>query len=316
MIDDEVQDGNEAGEAPKAPKVPGPRKAGTVAVVGRPNVGKSTLVNALVGTKVAIVSDKPQTTRRRVLGIRNSPEGQMVFVDTPGLHKPLHRLNKLMLDEAYEAIREEDVRLLVIDASAEWGGGDRFSLKILAKAPPPRLAVLNKIDLVEKNRLLPLMAQLSDAKIFDEIVPISALTGDGLAQLTAALLSHLPEGDELFPQETITTTDDATRVAEIVREKFLERTREEIPYGLGVVVRSYREDEERKLTVVTLDVIVEKDNHKGIVLGRGGSMIKDAGTAARLELEKVFGGRFHIELTVVVKPGWREDTRFLTELTS
>ena len=294
----------------------GVRRSGTVGVVGRPNAGKSTLVNALVGQKVAIVSDKPQTTRRRILGIRTAEEGQIVFVDTPGLHKPLHRLNRVMLDEALEAIQEVDLRLLVVDASEAPGGGERYALEVLAKSPAPRVAVLNKIDLVPKPMLLPRLAELGQRGVFEEIVPISALTGDGLDRLLAVLYRHLPEGDELYPRETVTTTADAVRIAEVIREKLLERTREEIPYGLGVVVESLRRDEERSLTVVSATVVVDKENHRRIVIGVGGSVVKDAGTAARKELEATFGTRFYVELFVKAVPGWREDARFLSTLTS
>jgi GTPase len=292
------------------------RRSGTVAVIGRPNAGKSTLVNALVGQKVAIVSDKPQTTRRRILGIRTAPEGQVVFVDTPGLHKPLHRLNRVMQDESIEAIREVDVRLLVVDAAVPTGGGDRYTFDLLAKAEPPRIALLNKIDRVEKRVLLPRMAELGALGIFDDIVPVSALRGDGLDLLLPLLYRHLPEGDDLFPEGTVTTTVETVRYAEIIREKFLERTREEIPYGLGVVIDDVARDERKNLTVVMATVIVDKDNHRKIVLGSGGRMIRDSGTAARMELEKTFGGRFFLDLNVRSRPGWREDPQFLTTLTS
>lgn len=293
------------------------RRSGTIAVVGRPNAGKSTLVNALVGTKVAIVSDKPQTTRRRILAILTTEEGQAVFVDTPGLHKPLHRLNKIMLDEAMEAVHEVDLRVLVVDASAAAGGGDRFALDLVARAPAPRVVVLNKIDLLrKKDDLLPRMAEMGAMGVFEEILPISARTGEGLDRLLPVLLGLLPEGDDLYPADTVTTTEEKVRWAEIIREKFLERVREEIPYGLGVVVELSRKDEAKGLTVVTATVVVDKENHKGIVLGAGGKMIKEAGTAARLELEKTFGGRFFLELNVAARPGWREDSRFIHELTS
>ncbi|MEO8585864.1 MAG: GTPase Era, partial [Acidobacteriota bacterium] len=262
------------------------RRAGTVAVVGRPNAGKSTLLNALVGTKVAIVSDKPQTTRRRLLGIRTDAEGQIVFVDTPGLHKPLHRLNKGMMGEALEALREEDVRLLVVDVSVPSGGGDRFALDLLARAEGPRIAVLNKIDQVSRAALLPRMAAISQAGIFEDIVPVSALTGEGLDLLLPVLRRHLPEGEDLFPATAVTNSDTKTRAAELIREKFLERTREEIPYGLGVFVEEIRRDEEKDLTVIKATVVVDRDSHKGIVLGAGGRLLREAGTAARLELEK------------------------------
>ena len=292
------------------------RRAGTVAVVGRPNAGKSTLVNALVGTKVAIVSDKPQTTRRRLLGIRTDTEGQIVFVDTPGLHKPLHRLNKAMMGEALEALREEDVRLLVVDVSVPSGGGDRFALDLLARADGPRIAVLNKIDQVSRAALLPRMEAVSRAGIFEDIVPISALTGEGLDVLVPILRRHLPEGDDLFPASKVTNSDTKTRAAELIREKFLERTREEIPYGLGVFVEEIRRDETKDLTVIKATVVVDRDSHKGIVLGAGGRLLREAGTAARLELEQALGGRFYLELLVAARPGWREDPRFLDTLTS
>ena len=292
------------------------RRAGTVAVVGRPNAGKSTLVNALVGTKVAIVSDKPQTTRRRLLGIRTDTEGQIVFVDTPGLHKPLHRLNKAMMGEALEALREEDVRLLVVDVSVPSGGGDRFALDLLARADGPRIAVLNKIDQVSKAALLPRMEAVSRAGIFEDIVPISALTGEGLDVLVPVLRRHLPEGEDLYPASTVTNSDTKTRAAELIREKFLERTREEIPYGLGVFVEEIRRDETKDLTVIKATVVVDRDSHKGIVLGAGGRLLREAGTAARLELEQALGGRFYLELLVAARPGWREDPRFLGTLTS
>lgn len=292
------------------------RRAGTVAVAGRPNAGKSTLVNALVGTKVAIVSDKPQTTRRRVLGMLDRPEGQVVFVDTPGLHKPLHRLNRVMLDEAMEAILDVDLVLLVIDAAEAEGAGDRHAVELVGKAKPPRIAVLNKVDLVSKPKLLPRMAALAATGLFDEIVPVSAATGDGLEGLPELLLRYLPEGDDLYPAGTVTTSDERTRVAELIREKFLERTREEIPYGLGVVVEEWVVDETKGMTRVTATLVVDKENHKRIVIGLGGQLIRDAGTAARLEIEKTFGRRFFLDLHVVARPGWREDPRFLGTLSS
>ena len=293
------------------------RRSGTVAVVGRPNAGKSTLVNALVGEKVAIVSDKPQTTRRRILGIRNAPEGQIVFVDTPGLHKPMHRLNKAMMNEALEAIREVDLRLLVVDVSVPAGGGDRWVAEFFARVPRPNVVLLNKIDRVAvKSSLLPRMAALAGTQAFEEIVPGSALTGDGLEALLEILLRYLPEGDELFPVETVTTTDLKTRYAETIREKFLERTREEIPYGLGVVIDEVGRDEAKNMTIVMATVVVDRENHRRIVLGTGGRLLRDSGMAARLDLERTFGGRFFLDLTVAARPGWREDARFLAGLTS
>ncbi|MBK8597143.1 MAG: GTPase Era [Holophagales bacterium] len=292
------------------------RRAGTVAVAGRPNAGKSTLVNALVGTKVAIVSDKPQTTRRRVLGMLNRPDGQIVFVDTPGLHRPLHRLNRGMLDEAMEAILDVDLVVLVIDAADREGAGDRHALELVGKASSPRICILNKVDLVAKPKLLPRMAALQATGLFQEIVPVSALSGDGLAGLPELILKYLPEQEDLYPADTVTMSDEKTRVAELIREKFLERTREEIPYGLGVVVEEWKVDEVKNLTLVTATLVVDKENHKRIVIGLGGQLIRDAGTAARIEIEKTFGKRFFLDLHVVARPGWREDPRFLGTLSS
>ncbi|MGZ5429443.1 MAG: GTPase Era, partial [Thermoanaerobaculia bacterium] len=196
------------------------------------------------------------------------------------------------------------------------GGGDRFALDLLAHAPAPRIAVLNKIDRVSKASLLPRMAALGEAGIFEEIVPVSALTGEGLDALVSALRRHLPEGEDLFPSSTLTTADPRTRAAELIREKFLERTREEIPYGLGVLVEEWKRDEAKNLTVVKATVVVDRDGHKGIVLGAGGRLLREAGTAARLELERALGGRFFLDLVVAARPGWREDPRFLEALTS
>ena len=220
------------------------------------------------------------------------------------------------MGEALEALREEDIRLLVVDVSVPSGGGDRFALDLLARAPAPRIAVLNKIDRVSKASLLPRMAALGEAGIFEEIVPVSALTGEGLDALVSALRRHLPEGEDLFPGATVTTADPRTRAAELIREKFLERTREEIPYGLGVLVEEWRRDEAKNLTVVKATVVVDRDGHKGIVLGAGGRLLREAGTAARLELERTLGGRFFLDLVVAARPGWREDPRFLEALTS
>jgi GTP-binding protein Era len=203
-----------------------------------------------------------------------------------------------------------------VDVSVPSGGGDRFVLDLLARAPAPRIAVLNKIDRVSKASLLPRMAALGEAGIFEEIVPVSALSGEGLDALVSALRRHLPEGEDLFPGATVTTADPRTRAAELIREKFLERTREEIPYGLGVLVEEWRRDEAKNLTVVRATVVVDRDGHKGIVLGAGGRLLREAGTAARLELERALGGRFFLDLVVAARPGWREDPRFLEALTS
>jgi GTP-binding protein Era len=209
-----------------------------------------------------------------------------------------------------------DLRCLVVDVSVPSGGGDRFAVDLMSKSPSPRIAILNKIDRIARPALLPRMAALAEGRVFDEIVPVSALTGEGLEILPATLLRYLPEGDELFPEDVVTTSIPKVRYAEIIREKFLERTREEIPYGLGVVIDDIGRDEAKNLTVVMATVVVDKDNHRRIVLGSGGRLLRDSGTAARLELEQTFGGRFFLDLNVSSRPGWREDARFLADLTS
>jgi GTP-binding protein Era len=203
-----------------------------------------------------------------------------------------------------------------VDVSVPSGGGDRFALDLLARAEGPRVAVLNKIDQVGRAALLPRLAAIAQAGIFEDIVPVSALTGEGLDILLPVLRRHLPEGENLFPATSVTNSDTKTRAAELIREKFLERTREEIPYGLGVFVEEIRRDEAKDLTVIKATVVVDRDSHKGIVLGAGGSLLREAGTAARLELERALGGRFYLELLVAARPGWREDPRFLDTLTS
>jgi len=203
-----------------------------------------------------------------------------------------------------------------VDASVPAGGGDRFVLDLLKDAPAPRLCALNKIDLLKKEKLLPRLAALGETGLFDAIVPVSALTGEGVDALLGELRRRLPEGEALFPGGVVTTSDERTRIAETIREKFLERTREEIPYGLGVLVDDVRKDSVRNLTVVKATIVVDRDSHKGIVLGAGGGMLKNAGMAARADLERTFGGRFFLELVVAARPGWREDPRFLADLTS
>jgi GTP-binding protein Era len=205
---------------------------------------------------------------------------------------------------------------LVIDVSVSTGKGDEFVLELFDKMPRPRIAVLNKVDLVEKHLLLPRMAALSARNIFEELVPVSALKEDNLETLRALLFKYLPEGDELYPAGTLTTSPEESRAAEIIREKFLNRTREEIPYGLGVVIEEMAPGSDKNITVIRAAIVVDRESHKKIVLGRAGSLIKECGMEARLELEKTFSRRFYLELVVMARPGWREDPRFLSRLTS
>jgi GTP-binding protein Era len=289
-------------------------KSGSVSVIGRPNAGKSTLVNRIVGEKVAIVSDKPQTTRKRILGIARRPGAELALVDTPGIHRPEHRMNAAMVRDATDALETSDVVLCVVDAAGKPGTGDDFVLSLVSKAGAPAILALNKIDLVPKESLLPMIAAFAGRGLFQEIVPVSAKTGDGVERLAGLLAERLPDGEASYPEDYLTATPESEWVAEVIREKLLERTREELPFASAVVVEAVREDEAKGLTVVTASIVVEREGQKGIVVGKGGAMIRDIGTAARAELEAETGRRFFLELTVRVREDWRDDEGFLSRI--
>lgn len=292
-------------------------RAGYVSLIGRPNAGKSTLLNRIVGAKVAIVSDKPQTTRTRILGVKHgSPErpGQIVFVDTPGIHRPMHRMNVRMVDHAVETISQVDVLVVVLDASIRTGRGDRFVLDLLDRAKAPVILALNKIDLIAKHRLLPLMDWYRQQREFAGLVPVSALTGDGVSGLEGEVWNQLPEGEPLFPDDYVTDQPERVVVAETVREKLLRETRAELPFASAVVVDRFEEPDPRGVMRLYCSIVVDRGTHKPIVLGRGGSRIKRVGTEAREELERLFGTRVYLDLHVRVRPGWRESERMLREL--
>jgi GTP-binding protein Era len=284
-------------------------RAGEVAVVGRPNVGKSTLVNRLVGEKVAIVSDKPQTTRKRILGIARRPGAEIALVDTPGIHRPDHRMNAAMVRDASEALSTADLVLLVVDGAEE--GRERRVIEMVARAGTPTILALNKIDLVAKEKLLPVIAEYATRHPFLEIVPISAKTGDGVERLAELLVANLPERGPAYPDDFLSATSEAEWAAEVIREKLLERTRQELPFASTVVVERMTRDEERDVTVIFASIVVEREGQKAIVIGRGGSMIREIGTAARAELEERSGGKYFLDLNVKVRADWRDDERFL-----
>ena len=290
-------------------------KSGFVSFIGRPNAGKSTLLNRLVGTKLAIVSDKPQTTRNRILGVRNYPDAQVVFLDTPGIHRPLHRMNVRMVDTAMDTIREVDVLGLVVDAAEPPGKGDRFVLDLVKDTQAPVFLILNKIDLMKKSRLLPLMQQYSELGDFAEIVPVSAATGDNVDRLEQAIIDRLPEGDALYPPDYLTDQPERFFAGEIVREKLLQFTHAEIPFSSAVVVDRFEEAEgDKGILKLYCTIVVERESQKPIVVGRGGDMIKRIGTAAREDLEKFFATRVFLDLHVRVKSEWREDDNVLNEI--
>ena len=289
-------------------------KAGFVSFLGRPNAGKSTLLNRIVGQKLAIVSDKPQTTRTRVVGVKNYPEGQIVFVDTPGVHKPTHRMNVRMVDVALEAMRDVDVLALVVDVSVKLGTGDRFMLDLVKGTGTPAILVLNKVDLVAKPRLLPIMDHYQQAHPFVEIVPVSAEDGTNVELLESLFLKHLPGGDPLYPPDYLTDQTDRFFVAEIVREQVLRLTHDELPFSTAVVVDRFDDTSERGLVQLYCTILVERESQKPIVIGKGGAMIKAIGTAARSELMTHFERSVYLDLHVKVKSEWRDDERLLDEM--
>ena len=290
-------------------------KSGFVALVGRPNAGKSTLLNRFVGQKVAIVSDKPQTTRHRIVGVRNASGAQMVFVDTPGIHKPLHRMNQRMVDAAADALRDADVVVLVIDATGEPGGGDSFVVEMLTRANVKPIIALNKIDRVDKPKLLPLMAHYSSALPARAILPLSAINGEGVDVLESEIVQALPEGDPLYPEDYLTDQSERTLAAELVREKVLRHTRDELPYTTAVIIDRFEEaTEPGGVTRIYASILVESDSQKPIVIGKGGEMIKRIGTEARQDLERMLDGRVHLDLHVKVREDWRDNTRLLDDM--
>jgi GTP-binding protein Era len=289
-------------------------KSGLVSFVGRPNAGKSTLLNRIVGHKLAIVSDKPQTTRTRIVGVKNYPEGQVVFVDTPGVHKPTHRMNVRMVDLALESMREVDVVTLVVDVSVKEGPGDRRMLEMMKELTAPVILALNKVDLINKNRLLPILDRYQEAHEFVEFVPLSALDGTNVDVLERLFLQYLPEGEPLYPADYVTDQPDRFIAAEIIREQVLQLTRDELPHSTAVVIDRFEEPDAGGLLTLYSTILVERESQKPIVVGRGGSMIKQIGTAARLELERFFGSRVFLDLHVKVKSEWRDDERVLDDL--
>ena len=289
-------------------------KAGFISLVGRPNAGKSSLLNKIIGTKLAIVSDKPQTTRNRIIGVKSYPSGQAVFMDTPGIHRPLHRMNVRMVEMALDSIRRVDVLGVIVDAAEMIGGGDRFILQQLRRVKSPVFLVLNKIDLIAKPKLLPMIDWYRQRYEFEEIVPVSALVGDGVPKLESLLLKHLPDGDPLYPEDYLTNQPEKFFVAETVREKLLQHTHAEIPFSSAVVVDQFQEVDERGIIRLHCSIIVEQASQKPIVVGRGGSMVKTIGMEARKELESFFDTKVYLALHVKVRSDWRESDRLLNDL--
>ena len=289
-------------------------RAGYVAFIGRPNAGKSTLLNRLVGEKIAAVSNKPQTTRFKILGIVNRPDGQLVLVDTPGVHKPGYELNRRMMAAVHDALMSVDLICLIRDASVSTGNGDRFVLDLVNRAEKPAMLLLNKSDkLKDKSKLLPLIEWYQQQHDWQAIIPISALKGDQLEQLMAEIIRHLPEGEPIFTADELTDQPLRAIVPEIVREKILETTGEEIPYVTAVVTEKWEEVRE-DFTRIYCTIFVERESQKKIIIGHGAQRLKQIGMHARRQIEELLGHRCHLELFVKVEADWRERDHLLNEM--
>jgi GTP-binding protein Era len=288
-------------------------RSGFVSLVGRPNAGKSTLLNALVGQKVAIVADKPQTTRTSIQGVLTLPTAQIVFLDTPGIHKPDTPLNKRMMNVVRDALEERDLLLFLADAAVPFQAEDRRAMEVLHKTDTPAVLVLNKVDLVkEKARLLPVIEQYKSIFEFADYVPVSAVKGGGLDELRKVILEHLPEGPAYFPEDHVTDQPERFLAAELIREKVLQATRQEVPHAVAVMVDKW--EETPRITRIFATIRVERPGQKAILIGSKGSTLKKIGTLARQEMERIFGVKIYLDLHIRVQPGWREQAAFLNTL--
>ncbi|WP_434511382.1 GTPase Era [Desulfitobacterium sp. AusDCA] len=287
-------------------------RSGFVSVIGRPNAGKSTLLNQLLGQKVLIMSDKPQTTRNKIQCIFTEERGQVIFLDTPGIHKPKHKLGKFMVDAAIESLREVDLILYMVDASAEFGSGEEYIINAVKQVKTPCILVLNKIDLLKKEQVLKLIQDYSKLADFLAIVPISAKTGENKDELLKVIFSQLQEGPMYYPEDEVTDQPERFIMAELVREKVLQLTRDEVPHSIAVVVESV--EEKATLVKVRALIIVERDSQKGIIIGQGGKLLKEIGRLARQDIETLLGSKVFLELWVKVKKDWRNRIDNLREL--
>jgi GTP-binding protein Era len=287
-------------------------KSGFVSIVGRPNSGKSTLLNRLVGEKVSIVTEKPQTTRHVVRGIVTRPEGQITFLDTPGIHKPVHRMNERMMKSVRDSLGDVDLILLIVDAAAKFGQGEAFTLELLKSSPTKKFLLLNKIDRMQKQDLLPIIDRYSKLGNFEEIIPIAALTGENIDVLISQIFKYLAEGPMFYAADQISDQNERTIAGEMIREKLIHLTEEELPYSTAVVINRFEEAE--KICRIYADVFVERESQKAIVIGKGGQKLKEVGTEARKELEVFLGRKVFLELHVKVRKGWRDDEDMLRTL--
>ena len=290
-----------------------PFRSGFVAIVGRPNVGKSTLLNQLLGEKVAIVTPKPQTTRNQIRGIRTAPGSQVIFLDTPGIHRARSLINRRMVEVAKSTLREVDLTLWLVDATKGLVREDEDIARLLEESGKDALVLLNKIDLVSKLKLLPVIDRISSLFPGREIVPISALKGENLGLLVELILKSLPEGPRYYPEDDITDQTERFIAAEMIREKIFLLMREEIPYGVAVVIEEFSEKPEKDLVVIKAAIHTERESHKPILIGKKGAMLKEIGSQARKELEGLLGCKVYLELFVKVDRGWTQDPNAIKE---
>ena len=287
-------------------------KSGFIGLVGRPNVGKSTLVNAIVGRKVAIISDKPQTTRNIIQGIRTDEDSQMVFVDTPGIHKPKNKLGRVLNKEAYFTINDVDIILLLVDITEPFGKGDKFVLDVLGNVKKPVILVINKIDKLPKSEILKKIDEYKDLYNFDDIVPISAVKMDNVDRLIQVLKAKLTDNIKYYDEEMYTDKSTNFIIAELIREKILKLTYDEIPHSVSVIVEEIKDEKDK--TNIMATIIVDREGVKKIIVGKNGSMIKEIGTNARIDIEELLGKRVYLDLFVKVIPKWRDREKFLNEV--
>lgn len=287
-------------------------KSGFVTLVGRPNVGKSTLINALVGYKIAITSNKAQTTRNMIQGIYNDDDSQIVFVDTPGIHKPKHKLGQRLNEEAYYSIDDVDIILFLVDVTMPFGKGDNFVLDKIKEANKPTFLVLNKVDKIKRDDLFNLILNYKDLYDFKEIVPVSALKEKNVNELIKTLKKYLPDSVKYFPDEELTNTTIEFRAAELIREKVLRLTNEEVPHSVTCVVEKYIEKKDK--AIINATIIVERDSIKSIIIGKQGSMLKEIGSKARIDIENMIGKKVYLEIFVKTIKNWRDKEKYLKEL--
>lgn len=288
-------------------------KSGFISIVGRPNVGKSTFLNHVVGQKIAIMSDKPQTTRNKVQGVVTTDDAQMIYIDTPGIHKPKHRLGDFMVKVARNTLSEVDIIMFMVNAEEKIGPGDRFIIDLFKNTETPVFLIINKIDLVHPDSLLETIVSYQEEYDFKEVVPISALNGNNTDRLLETLKTYLPEGPKYYPEDQVTDHPERFIIAEFIREKVLHLTREEIPHSVAVMIEQIEREKDRDMINISATIIVDRDSQKGIVIGKRGALLKEIGTKARKDIEMLLGSRVFLELWVKVKKDWRNRPTNLKE---